>query len=197
MDSVTSATLLVVVSFLHWTTGLATYYMEANCGQTLSLKRQRAHSLSLALTSQVKYDANMNCYVIVKAEPGRQILTSFEWIDVGSFRHCPGDFLEILDCQYSQNRSSSACQGVTSSRFCGGRNPDVIFISRNDSVTVRFVSDGDFFGKGFHIVLTQFHDGPCSDGGQEFTCDNGRCVHSGLGSYAWTETTKVSDNEEV
>ncbi|XP_076449157.1 uncharacterized protein LOC143285647 [Babylonia areolata] len=77
--------------------------------------------------------------------------------------------------------------GVTSSpRICDQRTHDVIFVSRNNSVIVRFVSDTYFFGKGFHLVLTQFRDGPCRDADAEFTCDNGRCVHSDLACDPWT-----------
>ena len=74
-------------------------YMDEICGEHLSLNTERTKSLSLKLTSAEEYNANMNCYVTVTSDTGSQIMASFVWVDINSFLHCPGDYVQISDTQ--------------------------------------------------------------------------------------------------
>ncbi|XP_070178256.1 uncharacterized protein [Littorina saxatilis] len=151
--------------------------MDKHCGEHLSLSAEPGKSLSLKLTSAEEYGANMNCYVTVTGDVGSRMMTSFVWININSFLHCPGDFVQIMNTEDVNNHT----HGTTPRSRCGSRDtPDAAMsmTSRGNSVTIRFVSDGEFFGEGFHIMLTQFHTGPSTD--SEFSCDNGHCIHPDL-----------------
>ena len=103
---------LMTVNLYSQTRIMSPDYMATLCGQQLSLAARRTKALSLELTSAQQYDPHMNCYISVIGEAGSQIMTSFEWVDINSFRHCPGDFLQIVSgYQGMENQSASEGNG--------------------------------------------------------------------------------------
>ncbi|XP_055955920.1 neuropilin and tolloid-like protein 1 [Patella vulgata] len=168
-------TVLYILVFNYGSTALNMYFMDELCGKTLDLAAIGLESAMVKLTKNKEYSSTMNCVTVVKTKDNRQLMVKYVKLDIQSYEDCPGDYIAMYNGIY-QLESKTVQDPVT--KFCGDDAPRGSYTSNDNYFTFRFVSDHEFFGQGFEILLTSFHNGACS--ANEFGCNNGRCIHNDL-----------------
>ncbi|XP_038067679.1 low-density lipoprotein receptor-related protein 12-like isoform X2 [Patiria miniata] len=150
-----------------------TVYMDEKCGETIQAGRSGGVVTSLRGTY---YENDYNCTITITADIGRQILLTFDRVDIegtpSGDSGCDGDYLEVY------NGTSTILSPVQV--ICGTSANDIVSFS--NSVTLRFKTDpADLLfstERGFFLSYTSFttisNFTSCDSG--EFKCDNNRCI---------------------
>ncbi|KAK6174678.1 hypothetical protein SNE40_017911 [Patella caerulea] len=177
-----------ILVFNYGSTALNMYFMEELCGKTLDLAAIGLESAVVKLTRNKEYSSTMNCVTIVKTKDNRQLMVKYVNLDIQSYQDCPGDYLAMYDGIY-QLSNKTAQDPAT--KFCGDDAPRASYTSNENYFTFRFVSDHEFFGQGFEILVTSFHNGTC--GKDEYSCDNKRCISDTLVCNGYDNCGDYSD----
>ncbi|XP_071092012.1 low-density lipoprotein receptor class A domain-containing protein 2-like [Haliotis cracherodii] len=146
------------------------YTMDNFCGETLDMSNRYLHSFKLRLTYASEYRSNMDCKMSVKAAWGQRLSFKFLDMDIANIFGCD-DYLEIRD-------GSSTSSSLLGSRMCGDSIPPSLSTSGRNAL-LRFKSNSYKEDDGFTILVTSYNmEVFCS--GDEFTCNNGRCISYSL-----------------
>ncbi|KAL8608386.1 hypothetical protein ACOMHN_002619 [Nucella lapillus] len=161
--------------------------MSEHCGGLVDMKDEVLSTVRLRLTSQAVYRPLMSCTVVLRAPPQHRLTVVVEWLDIaaGRFSGACTDYLSAWNGEIGNRTTHVEGLDVT---MCGQETPPSV-MSEGRSVTLHFdsntIEDGAGFSllftsfhHGFSLLYTPFHHGECS--GDEFRCDNDRCIDQRL-----------------
>ncbi|XP_038067677.1 low-density lipoprotein receptor-related protein 12-like [Patiria miniata] len=151
---------------------IAKVFMDEKCGETIQAGRSGGQ-----MDSQLSmyYANDFDCTVTITADIGRQILLTFDRVDIegtpSGDSGCDGDYLEVYE---GTSTILSPVQVI-----CGMYASDIV--SSLNSVTLRFKTDSSSIEEGFLLSYTSFKSpGLTSCDSDEFECDNDRCIDATL-----------------
>ncbi|ESO90259.1 hypothetical protein LOTGIDRAFT_233802 [Lottia gigantea] len=167
-------TLTIIFTFLpnFISASIPTYIMDEQCGQTVNMDSESIESGRLLLRRpEASGLRNNNCALYIKSPSGKNLVFYFRHLQIETPFGCDRDYVEVYEGLSNKSRSLIG-------KNCGSLPPSTAFTTTTPYALIAFQRYLQFFHDQFELIFTAYHKGVCDN--DEFTCNNGRCIHNSL-----------------